>query len=212
MYTSQHGGLMSGSASLSASRSRCLAGAMSSVWNAPSHLIRATCLHPSATRAAARSLSTAAAEPAHTKPSGKRQYATWHTSAWSTLASSQSCSTARRGRPATDSIRCGAPAAAASCMASARALTSLNPVAKSKTPAKVSAAYSPSDRPAAARTFRTLPGLLASSLRMPAMAAMYIVGWQSLVSVSHVGMASLPLKNSWARLTPSPCRMSNPNE
>mmetsp|Transcript_115949 Transcript_115949/g.322899 ORF Transcript_115949/g.322899 Transcript_115949/m.322899 type:complete len:314 (-) Transcript_115949:535-1476(-) len=211
MWTSMRGGRILASTAFRAARSLSLADSMSGVWKAPEPAAFSSwaCLQPSVVRTRWRSLSTAAAEPAHVNPQGKSRCVTWQTSPGSSRDASQSRSRVSRSRPATVSVRWG-EASAASCMASPRTFTISRHVWKSKTPAKVKAAYSPSDSPATAPHLSRQPGRLALSFSMAARPLMYITGWHSRVSSSQVGIASGPRKSSYTEFTGCSSRGSKP--
>mmetsp|Transcript_69311 Transcript_69311/g.215172 ORF Transcript_69311/g.215172 Transcript_69311/m.215172 type:complete len:251 (-) Transcript_69311:308-1060(-) len=152
---------------------------MSGVWKAPAALTSLACRQPGTLCARAMSLSTALRLPAQAKPPGKSTLAMRQTSPSAAL-SSQSCSTVARSRPATES-RAWGEASAASCMASARSFTTRSPASKLRTPAAVSAAYSPSERPAMAWQRATASGRSLRSFSMAARSARNMAGWQSRV-------------------------------
>mmetsp|Transcript_99141 Transcript_99141/g.276080 ORF Transcript_99141/g.276080 Transcript_99141/m.276080 type:complete len:218 (-) Transcript_99141:1240-1893(-) len=153
---------------------------MNPVWNAPEVFTAFACRQSGSFKAFSCSCMTASRLPAQVKPLGKREFATWQMSVPLVFDSSQSLSTVRLSRPATDTIICG-EASAASCMASPRSCTSFRPVSKSKTPAAASAVYSPSEKPATAFLRATTSGLVRLSSSRAARPPMYIAGWQIFV-------------------------------
>mmetsp|Transcript_1313 Transcript_1313/g.2718 ORF Transcript_1313/g.2718 Transcript_1313/m.2718 type:complete len:204 (+) Transcript_1313:364-975(+) len=180
MYTSHLGGFISFSTSLSAARSFSFAGSMSFVWKPPEVFSSLACRQPSVFWAFAMSFSIALCVPAQEKPFGKRKFAIWQTSLGPEMQSLQSFDRVSWSRPATESMLWG-EASAASCMASPRSFTSLSPVSKVKTPATVSAAYSPRERPATPWQRSMRSGLSFRSFSMPARPPTYIAGWQCFV-------------------------------
>mmetsp|Transcript_43430 Transcript_43430/g.80941 ORF Transcript_43430/g.80941 Transcript_43430/m.80941 type:complete len:324 (+) Transcript_43430:435-1406(+) len=192
MYTSQRGGLSFGSASFRAASNFSLAGCMSFVWKPPDVFSILACRQPSVAFTFVSRRWTAANVPAQEKPFGNKKLATWHTSEGASMLSAQSLSRTSWFRPATESIACW-EASAASCIASPRSFTTFSPVSKSKTPATVSAVYSPKERPATAWQRFTLSGWSALSFSIPASPATYIAGWQNLVRSNS---ASGPLRQT----------------
>mmetsp|Transcript_61906 Transcript_61906/g.139312 ORF Transcript_61906/g.139312 Transcript_61906/m.139312 type:complete len:216 (+) Transcript_61906:220-867(+) len=181
MYTRQRGGFMEALCALSCARRCSRAPCIMGVWKAPLVLSILACRAP-ASVALASSSSSASEWPETEKPLGKRWLAIWQTCApfVAETTSRQSSSSFSSCRPATESMPClGPPGFVASkSMASPRSFTSFRPVSKSKTPATVRAAYSPSERPAMALQSLTAMGSSERSCSTAARPAMYIAGWQ----------------------------------
>mmetsp|Transcript_29069 Transcript_29069/g.44717 ORF Transcript_29069/g.44717 Transcript_29069/m.44717 type:complete len:207 (-) Transcript_29069:147-767(-) len=90
-------------------------------------------------------------------------------------------------------------ASAASCMASPRTFTIFRPVSKSKTPATVSATYSPKESPATAWQRSIRSGLVPRNFSMAARPPTYMAGWQNFVCSS---LDSGPLMQRSSRSQP----------
>mmetsp|Transcript_89016 Transcript_89016/g.265545 ORF Transcript_89016/g.265545 Transcript_89016/m.265545 type:complete len:313 (+) Transcript_89016:360-1298(+) len=167
---------------------------MSLVWKAPPVLMTRAC-SAFAFMASSQSFSIAGFVPAHVKPEGKRKFATLHSAfgvGSDSFACSQSLSTFARSRPATEHIVWGT-SSAAFCMASPRICTKRRPSSKLSTPAATMAVYSPRDKPAVACGRSYTSGFDSFSFSLAARPAMYIRGWQYLVSLSF---CSGPLRAS----------------
>mmetsp|Transcript_69440 Transcript_69440/g.157568 ORF Transcript_69440/g.157568 Transcript_69440/m.157568 type:complete len:242 (-) Transcript_69440:66-791(-) len=163
-----------------------LAPAIMGVWKAP-EVLRTFAWRAPASSAFTFSSSTASFEPATENPFGKRWFAIWQTPPFlEAITSLMRSLTTDSSKPATESIPCCGPPSfvASKSMASPRDFTRLSPVSKSKTPATVSAVYSPSDRPATALQSDTLLGSSISSCLTAANPAMYMAGWQNFVCSS----------------------------
>mmetsp|Transcript_17898 Transcript_17898/g.56772 ORF Transcript_17898/g.56772 Transcript_17898/m.56772 type:complete len:225 (+) Transcript_17898:332-1006(+) len=192
----QHlGGFIFGRAlSIAFPRSSC-AGFIMGVWKAPPALMTRACKARDFV-ASSQSLLMVVLLPPQVKPEGNRTFAIWHTGSLTSFsaafASLQSFSSVGLSRPATEHMHCAA-ASVASCIASARSLTSFKQSSKSRTPATQMAVYSPKLRPATACGLSTTSFLVSRSCSTAAKPAMNIAGWQYLVSLS---LSSGPFKQS----------------
>mmetsp|Transcript_125542 Transcript_125542/g.280138 ORF Transcript_125542/g.280138 Transcript_125542/m.280138 type:complete len:247 (-) Transcript_125542:346-1086(-) len=114
------------------------------------------------------------------------------------MLSAQSSERRSRLRPATERVLC-LTASEASCITSPRSFTTDIPVSKSKTPATVSATYSPKESPATAWQRSTFSRRSTLSRSTPAKPPMYMAGWQYFV-ISNLD--SGPLRQSSSRSKP----------
>mmetsp|Transcript_45019 Transcript_45019/g.125232 ORF Transcript_45019/g.125232 Transcript_45019/m.125232 type:complete len:245 (-) Transcript_45019:75-809(-) len=122
----------------------------------------------------ASNFSSKRASPAHVAPLGKSSVATSQTAPGSPSRTARhEARRSSRESPATESTACGGPRAAASCSASARALATLRPSSKSKTPAANNAVSSPAPKPATAPRRSAACGSSRLSFSRAAAPAMY---------------------------------------
>ena len=128
----------------SAAPSRSTAGCMSTVWKAPATSSRTHFIAPAPGAASSRR-PQAAADPDTTTLPGQSTLATSSTSP--SRHPAQSEATAGRSSPSTATMAPGLRSAH-SCIARPRTSTRRTASSKERTPAKTSAVYSPSDRPA----------------------------------------------------------------
>mmetsp|Transcript_18202 Transcript_18202/g.30807 ORF Transcript_18202/g.30807 Transcript_18202/m.30807 type:complete len:216 (-) Transcript_18202:849-1496(-) len=176
-YTVQRGGIIFPLIASNLFTRIFLTSAISLVWKAPA------CFKTTQSRAPAvfafwTKLSMADRLPETEKALEKRHAAIWHVSPLLQLAL-HCFSTVSLSKPTTKHMPCAlAPGRepTAKSMASARSLMSRRPVSKSKTPAQVSAAYSPTDRPATARHLLTFSSSSSFSCSIAARLATYMAG------------------------------------
>mmetsp|Transcript_21186 Transcript_21186/g.59923 ORF Transcript_21186/g.59923 Transcript_21186/m.59923 type:complete len:299 (+) Transcript_21186:322-1218(+) len=209
--TSHLGGRMLGRASFSFSSSFALAGSSRGVWMAPMVLPSLLCSAPFVSTMVFKA-SMAFRGPPHVKPLGKSSWEIWQTAPphW-VLASWQKVWRAAFSRPATDS-EAWSLFSTTSAMASLQAFTSVRPVLKLRTPATVSAVYSPTKRPATAVGRSAASGLVSRSCSMPARQATYMAGIMTLGcssldsgplrQASNTSKSRIPLATLTMRWTP----------